>query len=172
MAIFVVFNMFKRVADQAKNICDQTVYAVRGVAKIPKVYRVLFLDQPGSGIGLLATAIGRQNYTESAQFAVATPGGSETPSAELGGFLEEAGLSDRELESEPLEGLEHDLSNYVVLVAVQGKVSDYVEKVPFHTSARNWPMPDGADRSEQYRLLSRDINDLVTLLAGTDPNKA
>ena len=30
MAVFVIFNMLKRVADQAKNICDQTVYAVRG----------------------------------------------------------------------------------------------------------------------------------------------
>ena len=46
MAIFVVFNLFKRVADQAKNICDQTVFAVRGIAKMPKVYRILFLDQP------------------------------------------------------------------------------------------------------------------------------
>lgn len=171
MAIFVVFNMFKRVADQAKNICDQTVYAVRGVAKIPKVYPVLFLDRPGSGIGLLATAIGRKNHTDSAQFAVATPGGSETPSASLQEFLTEAGLTDRDLATEPLEALEHDLSNFVVLVSVNGDVSDYVEKVPFHSSARNWSIPDGLDRAEQYRLLSREISDLVTLLAGTDPSR-
>ncbi len=62
MVIFVVFNMFKRVADQAKNICDQTVFAVRGVAKLPKVYRILFLDQTGSGTGQLAAAIGRKNF--------------------------------------------------------------------------------------------------------------
>jgi phosphate transport system protein len=172
MAIFVVFNMFKRVADQAKNICDQTVYAVRGVAKIPKVYPILFLDRPGSGIGLLATAIGRQTCTDSADFAVATPGKRDEPSAELRAFLEEAGLPNHELESERLEALEHDLSNYIVLVAVNGKVSDYVDKVPFHSSARNWSIPEGADRAEQYRLLSREINDLVTLMAGTDPNKA
>ena len=172
MAIFVVFNMFKRVADQAKNICDQTVYAVRGVAKIPKVYPVLFLDRKGSELGLLATAIGRQSHTDSAQFAVATPGGVATPSPELRAFLEETGLSDSDLESEPLEALEHDLSNFVVLVAVNGKVSEYVDKVPFHTSARNWSIPDGTDRAEQYRLLSREISDLVTLLAGTDPNRA
>jgi len=171
MAIFVVFNMFKRVADQAKNICDQTVYAVRGVAKIPKVYPVLFLDRPGSETGLLATAIGRQNYTDSAQFAVATPGASEAPPPALREFLEETGLSSRELKSEPLEALEHDLSHFIVLVAVNGKVSDYVKKVPFHTSARNWSIPEDVDRAEQYRMLSREIDDLVTLLAGSDPNK-
>ena len=76
MAIFVIFNMFKRVADQAKNICDQTVYAVRGVAKLPKVYRILFLDQAGSGTGQLAAAIGRKNFPDTAEFSVATPGGS------------------------------------------------------------------------------------------------
>ena len=172
MAIFVVFNMFKRVADQAKNICDQTVYAVRGVAKIPKVYPVLFLDQPGSGLGLLATAIGRQNFTDSAQFSAATPGPSEQPSDQLREFLAEAGLPDRDLATEPLKALEHDLSNFVVLVALSGKVPDYVAKVPFHTSARNWSIPGDADPTEQYRLLSREIADLVALLAGTDPDKA
>lgn len=171
MAIFVVFNMFKRVADQAKNICDQTVYAVRGVAKIPKVYPVLFLDQPGSDRGLLATAIGRKNFTDSAQFAVATPGGTQHPSAGLKEFLAEAGLPDRDLATEPLKALEHDLSHFVVLVALDGKVSDYVTKMPFHTSARNWTIPRDADLTEQYRLLSREVADLVALLSGTDPNK-
>jgi phosphate transport system protein len=166
MAIFVVFNMFKRVADQAKNICDQTVFAVRGVKKIPKVYPILFLDQPGSGLGLLATAIGRGNFPETARFSVATPGGREQPSTELRQFLGEVGLSDRELETEQLEGLVHDLSHFVVLVAVSGKVEDYVTKVPFHTSGRNWSVPAGADASEQYRLLHREITDLVTLLVG------
>jgi len=166
MAIFTVFNMFKRVADQAKNICDQTVYAVRGVKKIPKVYRILFLDQPGSGIGQLATAIGRNSFPETAQFSVATPGRRELPSGELSGFLAETGLTDGSLETEPLEALEHDLSGFVVLVAVTGKVSDYVHKVPFHSSARDWSVPTAAGRAEQYRLLRQEITDLVTLLAG------
>ena len=172
MAIFVVFNMFKRVADQAKNICDQTVYAVRGVAKIPKVYPVLFLDEPGSDTGLLAAAIGRRLFSESAEFAVATPGGSELPSAGLREFLAESGLPDSDLATEPLKALEHDLSHFVVLVSVRGEVSKYVTKVPFHTSARNWTIPRDADLTEQYRLLSREIGDLVALLAGTDPDRA
>ena len=166
MAIFVVFNLFKRVADQAKNICDQTVYAIRGVAKIPKVYPILFLDQPGSGIGQMATAIGRHSFPEAAQFAVATPGTSEPLPAALREFLAEAGLPDHDLDTEPLEALEHDFSHFIVLVSVNGDVADYVPKVPFHTSARNWSIPAGADRSEQYRLLRREITDLLELLAG------
>jgi len=171
MAIFTVFNMFRRVADQSKNICDQTVYAVRGVAKIPKVYRILFLDQRGSGIGQLAAAIGRHSFPETAQFAVATPGGSDPISPALLGFLSETGLPESDLESEPLEGLAHDLSNFIVLVAVNGNVADYVKKLPFHTSARNWSIPQDAERAEQYRLLRREITDLVTLLAGDSADR-
>jgi len=165
-AIFTVFNMFRRVADQSKNICDQTVYAVRGVAKIPKVYPILFLDQRGSGIGQLAAAIGRHSFPDAAQFAVATAGGSDPLTPELKEFLAEAGLPDSGLETEPLAALEHDFSHYIVLVGVNGSVSDYVPKVPFHTSTRDWVIPQDADRSEQYRLLRREITDLVTLLAG------
>jgi len=169
LAIFTVFNMFKRVADQSKNICDQTVYAIRGVKKIPKVYPILFLDQRGSGIGQLAAAIGRHSFPETARFAVATPGGRDALSGSLREFLAETGLGDADLETEPLEGLAHDLSHFIVLVAVKGNVFDYVRKPPFHTSARNWTVPEGADLAEQYRFLRREITDLVTLLAGDNP---
>jgi phosphate transport system protein len=172
MAIFTVFNMFRRVADQSKNICDQTVYAVRGVAKIPKVYPILFLDQGGSGLGQLAAAIGRHSFPEAAQFTVATPGGSEPLSPSLREFLAEAGLPDDDLETEPLAALEHDFSHFIVLVSVNGKVSDYVEKVPFHSSALTWSIPPAADRAEQYRSLRREITDLVTLLAGDSAGRS
>ena len=166
MVIFVVFNMFKRVADQAKNICDQTVFAVRGVAKLPKVYRVLFLDQTGSGVGQLAAAIGRKNFPETAEFSVATPGGSDALADDLGQFLVETGLPDDNLATESVEALEHDFSDYTVLISVNGRVPDYVKKVPFHTSALNWSLPADADRAALYRLLRDKIISLVTLMAG------
>lgn len=172
MAIFTVFNMFKRVADQAKNICDQTVYAVRGVKKIPKVYPILFLDQRGSGLGQLAAAIGRHSFPDTARFAVATPGGRDQPAAALREFLAETGLPDEDLDTEQLEALAHDLSHFLVLVAVKGNYSDYVAKVPFHTSARNWSVPEEADLAATYRLLRREITDLVTLLAGGEPESS
>jgi phosphate transport system protein len=172
MVIFVVFNMFKRVADQAKNVCDQTVFAVRGVAKLPKVYRILFLDQPGSGLGQLAAAIGQKNFPDTAEFTCATPGVSEQPSAALLEFLEETGLPDTELATQQLEGLEHDFSDYIVLVSLNGRVSDYVKKVPFHTSALNWSLPESSDLAEHYRQLRSQIIDLVTLLAGTETTQA
>jgi hypothetical protein len=81
-------------------------------------------------------------------------------------------LPDQSLETEQLAALEHDIASFIVLVSVNGSVSDYVEKLPFHTSARNWTIPQDADRAEQYRLLRREITDLVTLLAGESAGRS
>ena len=172
MVIFAVFNILKRVADQAKNICDQTVFAVRGIAKLPKVYRILFIDRPGSGMGQLATAIGRKNFPDTAESASATPGGSDAVSDSLREFLQETGLPDEDLDSERLEALEHDFSDYIVIVCLDGQVSDHIQKVPFHSSALNWALPDGEGFTGQYRHLRSQITELVTLLAGEETTQA
>jgi len=172
VVIFAVFNIFKRVADQAKNICDQTVFAVRGVAKLPKVHRILFLDQAGSDLGQLATAIGRNNFPDTAEFTSATPKLSQPLSGFLHDFLVETGLPDEDLETERLKGLNYDFSDYTVIVSVNGQVSDYIKKVPFHSVALNWQLPGGADLAEQYRQLRSQIIDLLTLLAGTETTQA
>jgi phosphate uptake regulator len=168
MAVFVVFNLLKRVADQAKNICDQTVYAVRGIAKIPKTYRILFLDQPGSGLGQLATAIGRKNYSDSGDFVVAVPGQAESLSPTLKQFLGDRGLPDERLTTERLEAIKYDLDDFFVIISLKGQVLDYINKVPFHTSALNWQLPGGSDITENYRALQEELHQLMSLLAGDE----
>ena len=168
MVIFAVLTVLKRVGDQSKNICDQTVFAVRGIAKVAKVYKVLFLDQQGSGLGQLATAIGRHNFSERVDFTVATPGGSDDISAELTGFLAETGLEDEDLETVQLEALEHDIDQFTVVVSVNGDYTSYVERMPFHTAALNWPMPEGSDMTAGYRELLDRITDLVELVVGPE----
>ena len=170
VVIFAVLTVLKRVADQSKNICDQTVFAVRGIAKLPKVYRILFLDKKGSGLGQIATAIGRHNYADIVDFTVATPGGTDPLSKDLRQFLQEAGLPDDGLRTEPLEALELDLADYDVVVCVNGHYHDYVQRMPFHTSALNWPVA-GESATDAYRDLRSRITDLVELLAGPENNQ-
>lgn len=168
VVIFAILTVLKRIGDQSKNICDQTVFAVRGIAKIPKIYKILFLDQPGSGAGQLATAIGRHNFSETVEFSVATPGVTDAVSEQLQSFLADTGLPEDELETELLEGLEHDFADYMVIISVNGPYSDFIEKMPFHTSALNWTMPEGDDFAAMYRDLRNRITELVELLAGPE----
>ena len=168
MVIFAILTVLKRIGDQAKNICDQTVFAVRGIAKVSRVYKILFLDQQGSGLGQLAAAIGRHNFSENVEFMVATPGGSDSLSAELAEFLDTAGLDDTELETEQLEALEHDIDRFTVVVSLAGDYSDYIKKMPFHTSALNWDISTGSDMTARYRELRNRITDLVELVVGPE----
>ncbi len=171
LTIFVVFNLLKRVADQAKNICDQTVYAVRGVAKIPKVYRLLFLSPAGSGLGQLAVAIGRKNFPTSATFTSATPGTRDPLDPALATFLDETGLPAADLETENLVHLEHDLSDHDVIIALGGRYNEFIEDLPFHTTALNWTVPGPAGEegfAGTYRALHGEIAALIELLAGDE----
>lgn len=171
LAIFVAFNMLKRVADQAKNICDQTFYAVRGVAKIPKIHHILFLAPAGSSLGQLAVAIGRKSFPTAATFKAATPRSVEPVSSTLQAFLAETGLPDESLETENLERLEFDLSAFDLIISLEGRVGDYVASVPFHTTALNWLLPvadAAAGLSDHYRFLRAQISALIDLLAGEE----
>ncbi|MDZ4731050.1 MAG: PhoU domain-containing protein [Xanthomonadales bacterium] len=169
LTLFIVFNMLKRVADQAKNICDQTVYAVRGVAKIPKVYNILFLDQPESMVGPLALAIARKNFPTAAQFRLAVPGKMQANDTGLSEFLQEKGLATDHLAAESVASLQHDLGEFDVAIALQGKVRDYIGLPPFHTSALHWDLSKTeGELLNQYRFLHENISGLIDLLAGEE----
>ena len=57
-ALLVMLNRVSRVASQAKNICEETLFIGTGETKQPKVYRVLFVDHDGTGPAQLASAFG------------------------------------------------------------------------------------------------------------------
>ncbi len=168
MAVFVILNLFKRTADQAKNICDQTVYSVRGVRKLPKVHRVLFLDRPGAGLGQLAVAIGHKLYPETGLFKCATPGRSDLVSGHLKDFLDSTGLPADDLETEPLEAIRHDIADFDLVISLQGHFGDHIGRLPFHTSGLDWDLGEvvGADLAAHYRYLRQMLTELVTMLAG------
>ena len=166
---FVVFSLLKRVADQAKNICDQTVYSVRGVAKIPKVYHFLFVAEPGSGVAQMAAAIGRKFYPTSAVFRVASAKSGQELSDPLSEFLNKRGLPTDDLEAESLAALEHDLSDFHVVISLGGTVSEQVGRLPFHTSGLDWELEaKPEDWDGMYRFLHLKIDSLMDLMAGDE----
>ena len=73
VALFVVFNMLKRVWDQAKNICEETVFAVYGEQKAARVHNILFVDRDNCGASLMAETIARRAHGERARFHSAGP---------------------------------------------------------------------------------------------------
>jgi phosphate transport system protein len=176
LAMFAVFTQLKRVADQAKNLCEETVFAITGDPKAPKVYNILFIDEDNSCQSQIAEAIARKNFPGSGNYTSA----GRQPAAGLNPAMVEflgghgVHLADtakpRPLDMTPLE-----LTTQHVIVSLQGPVKSYFDQVPFHTTPLEWdigPAPESADEAgikrleELYRDTAVQVRDLMEALRG------
>jgi phosphate transport system protein len=177
LAMFAVFTQLKRVADQAKNLCEETVFAATGDTKAPKIYNILFLDDDNSCLSQMAEAIARKNFPESGRYISA----GRQPAAELNPamveFLDNHGVNlavsakPGAIDMTPLQ-----LTTQHVIVSLQGPVNAYFDQIPFHTTPLDWdisPAPTVNDTAETnkwleetYRDMAVQIRDLMETLRG------
>ena len=170
----VIFTMLSRVVDQAKNICEETVFAVTGETKAPKTYHVLFLDQDNATLAPMAEAIARKNFPEWGAYASASKQAVNATNSHLVRFLEERGIKN----PSPPTTLDPtaDLSDCHVIVSLQGPVKSYIDTIPFSTIALEWeagdPPTDSDDTAAQfeklYRTLALQIQDLMDTIHGEE----
>lgn len=177
LAVFVVLTNLKRVADQAKNLCEDIVFVVTGEGKAPKVYNILFLDKDNSGLSKMAELIARKAYPESGIYSSCGRKPAKELNPQMVGFLEQHGIDVDQQEPQPLESMMHELVEKHVIISLDGPVREYIKKLPFHTTALEWnvgPVPDGPveEQREQWESLYRDIatriQDLVGILRGPE----
>ena len=174
-AYLVIFNMIERMSDQAKNICEETVFAVTGQAKAAKTYRVLFLDEDNTSLGPMAEAVANKTFPNSGQYASAgRQAGAELDSS-LASFLSERGIDLAGVKPRTLDLTPQELPDYHVIVSLHGPVAGYVDAVPFHTTALEWDVgepPAGGDAAQRYEEIYRElavqIRDLMTTLRGEE----
>lgn len=173
LAMFAVFNQLKRVADQAKNLCEETVFAVTGSPKSPKVYNVLFIDEDNSCLSKMAEAIARKLFPGSGRYRSAGREPARAFNPAMIGFLENHGIAvDDGAKPAALDMTPLELASQHIIVSLQGPVSTYLEHVPFHTTPLEWdagPAPgkdDAARLEELYRDLAVHVRDLMETLRG------
>jgi phosphate transport system protein len=178
VAEFVVFSLLKRIADQAKNICDQTVFAVAGEVKPPKFFRILFIDETNVCHSKMAEAIARKRFPEVAQFDSAGTNPAEEADPEILTFLEDRGITPEETSSVGLDALPQSLQTYNIVIILDKKIRESLPRLPFHTSALVWKTAALTEKmtgkkkqarlEEIYRLLTVRIEDLMEILVGKD----
>ena len=176
IALFVVFNMLKRVWDQAKNICEETVFAVYGEQKAPRVHNILFVDRDNGGASQMAEAIARKTHGEHARFRSAGQDPAPALDSRMVAFMERHGFDTSAIAPRAVAGELAHLDRYYLIVSLDGPVRSYVPRVPFHTSALTWDVgsvgaeigdEDAAGRFEAlYRDLAVRIDDLMRVLRG------
>ncbi len=177
-AHFVVFNMLGRVADQAKNICEEAVFMATGEQKAPKRYHILFLDSDNSCLGPMAQAIARKRFPESGEYTTAARHPAQTLDPGAVTFMHRHGMDLADVKPAPLDLTPGELASQHVIVALQGRASDYLDSVPFHTVTLEWDLgsidsgdqESGAEQALEsaYRELAIQIRDLIGLLRGPE----
>jgi len=181
VASFVIFNMLKRISDQAKNICEQTVFSASGHVKAAKVYRVLFVDEDNTFLGPMAESIARKAFPSGATFSSAGRIPASAFRSDMLAIMADRGVdltsgSPRAIDADPAT-----LADTNVIVSLQGPVTAVVPEIPFHTSAFEWDVsevPVGLGDAETrdhyealYRELATRIHDLMDILRGEPPEQ-
>ena len=176
LALFVVFNMVKRISDQAKNICEETLFFVSGETKHARVHDVVFVDQNNACLSQMALAIARRSFPGNARFASAGRSPAGAIDAGMKTFMENLGFDLSGARPASLDDSPGALSKYFVIVSLDGVMERYATQIPFHTSVLEWDVgtkPEGLEgdalkgrHEELYRELSSNVQSLVEALRG------
>jgi len=178
LTTFTVFTHLKRAADQAKNLCEDTVFAATGETKVPKVYNILFVDRDNSCASQMAEAIARKNFPGSGTYSSAGANPAATVDPATREFMAGLGVDLGGAQPAAADHTEHQLAELHLVISLQDKVADHLPKMPFHTTAMEWDvgaqeLPAGQAPGEDqlktmYRELSSRISELMQLLRGKD----
>ena len=174
-AVFSVYHRLERIADQAKNLCEQAIFTVTGEGKASKVYHILFLDDDNSCLSLMAEAVARKHFPESGVYV--SVAGLEPASGLSSGlleFMDGHGLDATNVVPKANDLTPVQLNGFNVIVSLQRPVREYIENPPFNTTHLLWELasvPEGCACDEQsfeniHRELSVRIKDLMVLLRG------
>ena len=169
MAIFVIFNQLKRIADLSKNLCEHAIFADTGVTKKSKPRNIAFLDHDGSLLAPMATAIANTNFASKGQYTIACIKPAEHPSVKLTSYLKERGMNSDVVLSEDVESFaEYHAEDQDVIVCLEGSISDYMKSVPFHASVLSWQLDKQESPENLYREIAARLGDLIELLHGSE----
>lgn len=176
LAFQVILNRLGRVGDQAKNICEETLFAVEGTVKGPKVYRVLFVGPRDDGFSQLAAAYARKAFPESGEFLSAGLEPAQDLDPQCRRFMDNRGLDTAGLTPAPLPGRADELARFHVLVSLAGALRPHLVELPYHTVLLEWEAapvltdlaPEHAEAllSEGFENLSVRIRQLMVTLCG------
>lgn len=176
-ATLVILNRIGRVADQSKNICEETVFVVTGQTKEPKIYRVLFLDERGDALAPIAAAYAAKAFPNSGRFSSAGWAAAETIDPRARSVAERNGL---DLSQPPtsLATIRDEVDDVHVIIGLQPGARERLGAVPFHTTLLQWKPPYPSVHLDQQRCeatydealkqLTVEIRQLMQTLRGEE----
>ena len=177
LPVFVIFTSLSRVADQSKNICEETLFTALGETKPPKVYGVLFVDEDNAGMSRLAEAVARKLHPGSGAYESAGWAPADAVDPRLMAAMDALGLEAASASPRAVAESTLALSGYQVIVSLAPGALEALPPVPFRTVLLEWSpgalpaanLPEEEARAaygELYRRLAHDVRVLMEKLRG------
>ncbi len=147
-ALLIVLHRLERVADQAKNICEETIFAATGETKPPKAFTILFVDQRNDRASQLAEAWARKYYPKSGVYMSAGWAPADRLSPDLLEFGAAHGLDFEGARPKAIPALPAELAEVDIVIGLEGDPRHGLGDIPFRTVVLEWDVAgrDGADR--------------------------
>jgi phosphate transport system protein len=176
VALLNVCHRLERVSDQAKNICEETLFELTGETKPPKQYQILFIDARDTLIAPLAVALARKTFPDSGSYSSAGYQAGSTLAPELVALADQLPLDLDDIAPSALPDDPAFLRPFHVIVALSPEVRAHVKELPYATPFLEWDPPMLADTAngaaissrltELSQYLSNEIHDLLVILRG------
>ncbi|MCP3977844.1 MAG: hypothetical protein GY716_00745 [bacterium] len=143
-ALLVMFNRLGRVGDQAKNICEETLFTVTGETKQPKVYRILFVDSRNDCASQIAAAYASKAFPEGGRYSSAGWNASDGLAPAARSFLDERGYDSAAHSPTQITTVHEELAEFHVIVSLEPDAKQHLAELPFHTVLLEWHL-EGVD---------------------------
>jgi phosphate transport system protein len=175
-AFLVILGRLERISDQARNICEETVFAATGETKPTRPYAILFMDARDSGASIMARAIAQKAFPESGTYE--SGGWDPPPPLDRGlvEFMDRHGHDIRDVVPARADTGYEGLGRFDVVVALAKGARERITEQPYSTVLLDWtPEIAGAgpaggseeDRREEiYKRLASKIRELMETLCG------
>jgi len=176
--LMTIVNRMERVADQAKSICQETLYMCTGQYVKhtgSEVFRVLFVDEHNASRGQMAEAIGVK--LSQPKFVFTSAGLHKKPlDSRTMEFLTEHGFDVSHQSSKTVDQVPH-FDHYQVIVALAKEAEVVFPPPPTKAVCLDWHVNDPstaegtpeeilAAYEETFRFLDAHVRDLVEAVLG------
>ena len=164
--LMATFNRLERVIHQAKNLCEETIFVVTGNAKGEKSFRLLFVDESNVGASQLAEHFTRKAFPNSGTYQSAGWNAAEQLDPAYRSFAETVGLDLSKSWPSDLSTLNEQLDQFDLIICLGEGTRSHLSRVPFHTTAIEWPIDVNTTIDVVYRQLTPKIRELMEQLRG------
>jgi phosphate transport system protein len=172
----VIISRLERVSDQAKNICEETLFSLTGETKKRRPMRIFFLEDKDDCFAPVAVSIGRKFFSDRGRFESGGKNPAPAIREEAARFLESHGMDATLLDPAPAERSPEAWAEQDVIISLNCSYTDYLDEIPFLSVAFEWWLPEASETeealTEAYSYLHAHIEDLIVTLRGEGMDSA